>query len=108
MKEIVVPVLGLASMGVVGFLASQRWNPEQLKEEFHKLGDVNRDGNIDTLDMLMITFALGSTPGTLRWNSNCDLNGDGIIDRKDLDHAESNLGLTIKKWIDTLPIFCLS
>jgi hypothetical protein len=63
------------------------------------LGDVNHDGKVNLLDLLIITKALFSTPTKRNWNPNCDLNGDGRVDLKDLCLALQNLGKTAK-WID--------
>ncbi|HVP16172.1 MAG TPA: dockerin type I domain-containing protein [candidate division Zixibacteria bacterium] len=65
------------------------------------LGDVNHDGKVNPLDLLVITKALFSTPKSRNWNPNCDLNGDGRVDLKDLCLALQNLGKTAK-WNDRL------
>ena len=63
------------------------------------LGDVNHDGKVNTVDLLIINKALFSTPTSRNWNRNCDLNGDGRVDPKDLCLALQNLGRTAR-WID--------
>lgn len=63
------------------------------------LGDVNHDGKVNLIDLLIITKALGSTPARRNWNPNCDLNGDQRVDLRDLCLALRNLGKTAK-WID--------
>jgi len=67
-------------------------------ETFHKLGDVNRDGIIDTTDLNLLKAAYDSRPGMPNWNPDCDLNGDGVVDIKDVRIASSHYGLTIEKW----------
>jgi hypothetical protein len=68
------------------------------REAFHKLGDVNRDGVIDDLDMQRLQAAYGSTPTSPNWDKDCDLNGDGKVDMKDIAIASKNYGLTIEMW----------
>lgn len=63
------------------------------------LGDVNHDGKVNLLDLLIITKALFSTPASRKWNPNCDLNGDQRVDLRDLCLALRNLGKTAK-WMD--------
>lgn len=63
------------------------------------LGDVNHDGKVNLLDLLIITKALFSTPARRNWNPYCDLNGDQRVDSRDLCLALRNLGKTAK-WID--------
>jgi len=67
-------------------------------EAFHKLGDVNRDGVIDDRDLALMRAAFGAKPGDPNWNPDCDLNGDGIINVKDVGLASRNYGLTIENW----------
>jgi len=68
------------------------------REEFRKLGDVNRDGVIDNLDMDLLMAAMYSRPGMPNWNKDCDLNGDGTVDMKDVGIASRNFGKTIEMW----------
>jgi hypothetical protein len=63
------------------------------------LGDVNHDGKVNLLDLLIITRALFSTPARRSWNPNCDLNGDLRVDLRDLCLALRNLGKTAR-WVD--------
>ncbi|MGA3291107.1 MAG: dockerin type I repeat-containing protein [Candidatus Bathyarchaeia archaeon] len=58
------------------------------------LGDVNFDGKVNLADLVTIAKALGSTPGTPRWNPYCDLNGDGKVNLQDLCIALHNFGKT--------------
>jgi len=62
-------------------------------------GDVNHDGKVNLCDLVTITVALGSTPGSHRWNPNCDLNHDGKVNLQDLSIAIHNLGKT-STWTD--------
>jgi len=68
------------------------------REAFRKLGDVNRDGVIDAQDLNLLQAAYTSTPGQPHWNPDCDLNGDGKVDMRDIGIASTNFGLTIEMW----------
>ena len=46
-------------------------------------GDVNGDDNIDLADLMAISAAWRSKPGSAKWNPNADLNGDGSSDLAD-------------------------
>jgi hypothetical protein len=63
------------------------------------LGDVNKDGKVNCVDLLLVTKALGSSPSSSRWNQCCDLNHDGKINLQDLCIVSQNLGKT-SYWID--------
>jgi hypothetical protein len=56
------------------------------------LGDVNHDGVVDMKDIRLIAKSFGATPGSPRWNPDCDLNADGFIDMKDIRLAARNFG----------------
>ena len=64
------------------------------------VGDVNGDEKVDWRDLLRITLALGSTPGTRRWNSACDLNGDNQVNLADLYMALTHYGEATRAWVD--------
>jgi len=68
------------------------------REQFRRLGDVNRDGVIDDVDIAAIKAAYGSKPGAANWNPDADLNGDGKVDILDMTKASGNYGLTIEAW----------
>lgn len=48
------------------------------------LGDVNRDGIVDIVDLCIVISAFRSTPQSANWNPNADLNEDGKIYISDL------------------------
>jgi hypothetical protein len=48
------------------------------------LGDVNGDGSVNVLDLIIVAKALGTYPGDSKYNPNADINGDGVIDILDL------------------------
>jgi hypothetical protein len=62
---------------------------------WHKMGDVDWDGVIDQVDIDMLTAAYGSQAGDSNWNPDCDLNGDGKVDLKDMGIASKNIGKTV-------------
>ena len=47
-------------------------------------GDVNGDGQVDVLDLLIVAAAFNSVPGSPGWNPDADLNQDSIVDILDL------------------------
>lgn len=51
---------------------------------FHAMGDVNWDGTIDGYDSDLLRAAYGSRLGDPNWNPDADLNGDGIVDLRDM------------------------
>ena len=57
-----------------------------------KLGDVNRDGIINVLDLILVANALGTHPGDPKWNPGADLNQDGSINVLDLIVVATYLG----------------
>jgi len=75
--------------------------PDQIDPEirtlFWSIGDVNKDGYIDTIDINLITAVIGSYPGHRMWNPNADINQDLIVDAEDLNIVMDNYGLNI--WI---------
>lgn len=48
------------------------------------LGDVNRDGSVDMLDIIALKSAWGSTPADSDWNPKADLNKNGVVNINDL------------------------
>jgi hypothetical protein len=55
-------------------------------------GDVNGDGGVDVLDLIIVAKALGTCLGDLKWNPNADINGDDSIDVLDLILVAKYLG----------------
>ena len=58
-------------------------------EGHHTVGDVNRDGQVSILDMVLVARQLGKTVPA---HSVVDLNGDGIVNILDLILVSQNMG----------------
>jgi len=50
------------------------------------------DKLVDVSDVALVAGAFGGLPGNSRWNANCDLNHDFIIDVSDLGPVSSAFG----------------
>jgi parallel beta-helix repeat protein len=59
-------------------------------------GDINRDGVVNSKDLILFSQAYGSTPSSPKWNPNADMNNDKVIDIRDLKIISKNYGKTIK------------
>ena len=57
-------------------------------------GDINNDGIVDIMDVLIASLAFGSRPGDPNWNPEADLVNDGLIDIMDLVTIGVNFGRT--------------
>ncbi|MDR3687836.1 MAG: protease pro-enzyme activation domain-containing protein [Fimbriimonas sp.] len=55
-------------------------------------GDVNGDNRVSIADYRLIVAAYGSTSSDLNWNPRADLNGDGVVDAKDVAIYYRNYG----------------
>jgi len=60
--------------------------------------DINSDSKVDWRDICKVMVALGSRPGSPRWDPACDINHDGIINLKDLLAVWKDLGKSA--WTD--------
>jgi outer membrane protein assembly factor BamB len=76
-------------IGLAPGFTSEQW------ETFWSMGDVNRDGYIDDIDLDLITAAYGSTPGDHNWDPRCDLNKDLKVGLYDMSTCASHYGLDI-------------
>ena len=56
------------------------------------VGDIDRDGGVDVVDLLTLADAWGSSFGQTAFNPDCDLNGDNTIDVGDLLCLAQNWG----------------
>jgi hypothetical protein len=61
---------------------------------FSLAGDVNEDGQVNVLDLTLVSLAYGSLEGEPAYDPNADLNGDGIVDMRDLRIVAYYLGAT--------------
>jgi hypothetical protein len=100
-KKVGLGLVVLGGAGAVGYFIYKRWKEQALREEFHKLGDVNRDGIIDFRDVYLLSKAFGSKPGMPNWNPDADLNGDGVVDDLDVNITRAHYGLTFEEWLKT-------
>ena len=84
MKKILILLITLTFNLVYSHSNLYSYNPIQLSARL-TLGDVNDDGSIDILDVvLMVNFILGSdTPDALEFAA-ADLNSDGILNILDV------------------------
>jgi len=64
------------------------------REQFHRLGDINRDGVIDDKDLDLFKAAYESR----KYVSEADFNEDGKVDYKDAYVISRHYGLKIEVW----------
>jgi len=82
-------------------------------DEFWSMGDVNRDGYINGLDMELLQNAYGCFEGEPCYNVDCDLNSDGLVDMEDVSPCSMNQGLNIwdyygiEKEVNLLPLLLI-
>ena len=69
-----------------------RSNPPDIGADEILLGDINRDGHVDTLDLVILANSWGKSTGQSGFNSLCDLNNDGSVDVVDLLILAGNWG----------------
>jgi len=58
--------------------------PQEFNLKVVSLGDIDASGRVDGFDLGQMALVFGSAQGDANWNPNADLNGDGVIDGKDL------------------------
>jgi hypothetical protein len=90
------------------------------RQEFRKMGDINMDGVIDQMDANLIQAAWLVTSADPRWNtpipdtadnplgitilySDCDLNGSGAVNEKDVTILTLNWQKNIWSWLGWPP-----
>jgi hypothetical protein len=56
------------------------------------LGDVNGNLAVTVQDYQLVKNAIPSIPGSPKWNPNCDLNNDHVVDVKDYSIVKKNIG----------------
>ncbi|MCS6775070.1 MAG: S8 family serine peptidase [Chloroherpetonaceae bacterium] len=79
-----VTAYGLARL-VPGDLALSAAAPPPGPTVTLPLGDANRDGSIDVLDLDLLIRAFDASPGDPHWHPGADVNGDSMVDVLDLD-----------------------
>jgi|SRR5271157_2881686 len=47
-------------------------------------GDLNGDFTVNSTDLTILTSRYGSKPGDFNWNSNADIDGNGVVGLSDL------------------------
>jgi len=47
-------------------------------------GDIDGDGKVTLMDLVLLAMAYGSHPGDLKWNADADINNNGIVNFSDL------------------------
>ncbi|MEZ5163678.1 MAG: S8 family serine peptidase [Fimbriimonadaceae bacterium] len=55
-------------------------------------GDADGDNAITGNDLIITRLALGSTPGSPRWDARADINGDLVVDFRDVRAVALNMG----------------
>jgi peptide/nickel transport system substrate-binding protein len=73
----------------------EEWPDGATSQIFWSMGDVNRDGYIDNWDVYETTQAFNTRPGNPRWNPDFDINGDGVVNMKDISTCIQNFGKDI-------------
>ncbi|MDP4183405.1 MAG: stalk domain-containing protein, partial [Bacillota bacterium] len=58
--------------------------------------DLNKDGAVNLIDVMMIAKAFGSNKGEAEYNDICDLTGDGVINIADVMKLSKKFGYTYK------------
>jgi len=55
------------------------------------LGDINLDFVTDGKDFVLVKKAIGSTPGTPRWNPRADVDADGSVSVQDYQTVKAHI-----------------
>ena len=73
--------------------------PSEVNEAFFWVtipfpGDVNNDGTVDIIDVVIAAKAFASYPGHPRWDPRADMNADYVVDIFDVVLIVANFGRT--------------
>lgn len=49
-------------------------------EKYILCPDVNGDGQVNSVDLMIVSISFGATPRSANWDSTVDVNRDGIVD----------------------------
>jgi hypothetical protein len=55
-------------------------------------GDLNGDFNITLADLTVLAYAYKSTPSSVNWNPNADIDNNGIVNLADLVTLATHYG----------------
>ena len=76
-------------------IASQFDNSLTFRVHVLYLGDLNRDGVVNIIDVAILANSYATTPGSPNWNPNADLNHDNVINIIDLAILANNYAKSI-------------
>jgi hypothetical protein len=82
-------ILTLPAPGAVGSLGA---NENIVVNGIHLAGDINNDGHVDVIDLLLFVDAFGSFTGDPNYDPAADFNSDGSVDVADLLYLVDNFG----------------
>ena len=88
-------ICSLLTLSLALFVLTASYAEEDTDIETLRAADVNADGTIDILDLVLVAGDLGETP-TPDQPFNSDVNGDGDINILDLVLVASHLGETVR------------
>jgi len=89
------------TFNVTSYYSNETLTPEQW-ETFWSMGDANRDGYIDDIDVNLVMDAYGSGSGDPNWNPDCDFNQDGYVSTADVSILAGWLGWDIWSYFNIM------
>lgn len=89
------------SFEVTAYYSNETLAPEQW-ENFWSMGDANRDGYIDDIDVYIVMDAFGSVSGDPNWNPDCDFDQDGYVGTADFSIVVGGYGFDIWSYFNIL------
>jgi hypothetical protein len=69
-----------------------RWTRTHVRIKVRIMGDINGDGKVDMKDVAIAVSAFYSWPDKSRWNPDCDLDLNGIVNMRDIVLIVKNFG----------------